>query len=683
MQHLKAIESLEAKVALIVEQTENRSAGLDALRQTGYTRFSPSKSLPELRQSIEEGYMVDWVLLAFNLNNCASIRSHIIEWRESKTQLPHITVLHPQNAMHLVPELFELGVISAIRTDFSEAVMVRHIRDFSKNLVSCRFDPIYLAASSLRATLKKLHAYSELLYLENCLNKNFLNKRANTLELAEALYLDGKYTEAYQKIDLAVYFDKELKQRVESLERRLDTATENQKLGFAARKGIKKAVIIDEKSETIKQIQDILQKTGVTEISSFDTAENYWLYSDKAQSPDLIVMEWKYKRGISGSQLIQRIRASGNSHTRIILHTATLNKVWASLLSEQRVDQFIPKPTTPKKLLMIIAWTMNQSVQPTEPKTIERGIAQKLDDGENGEATALSRILSTTSGVPPSRSFYVDALIAFAEGNTEKCLLLVEEAISLAKTPSAELLQLKAKAFYKEGSIAKAITIYESAKEITRDSIKQRCWLVEAYLLLGDFIKAKENLREAVDIDAHNQLVLLAQAKIALFVDDRKLLELLKAMNDKWVDLFCFVNSLAIESVHNSDNDRAIDYYLRGLAYLTETTHPIFAILNFNLALVLAKAKENKKALTYLERTIEFGESVALGPAKSLYRSLQKSNSEPEIYKFIIDQESKNHLSVISSLEDALTTKSGVSGIYEVYERDKYTQDLASWINKA
>ncbi len=627
MDKLRWIESLEAKVAVLETRPDARRSILAALRQNGYTRFAPCKSFEELKSYLRNGNSADWAVVSFTEENYHLVASEIENWHLEYS--PHFSLLYNHNVGKIVPTLFEYGVISATKTDYSTTQLANEFRSLIKAVVKCKYDQKYLAASSLRQVLKSISSHKELLHLERCLSQDFTDQRVNTLETAEALFLCKSYLEAFQMLDRAAYFSPKASERVGRMEKQFSEIYPTENLQFAERLGIKSVAIIQQETEIRQILEKICIKIGIETVESFPNADEFWRQGDKKKNLDFIISDWIFNEGISGSQLLQRIRSGHCKNSCIMLYTDPLPKEVGPLLNQMQISKVIYKPASVKKILMAIAWTIHQWVRPTEPKTLERKILQKLVQNEFTEAFLLRKKLETTDGVPPARQKYVDAMFSFVAKDYNSAILTLDEAILESDSPGVDLSILKGQALYRKGEIVNGVKEFEAAQNVTTDSVGLLCWLAEANIELGNFDKSLSYIKKSESIDSKNEWVILAKAKYNLFLDNSDELEKIKPQAQIWEDLFHYVNNLGVQAAHKNDLKQAIRTYQRGLAYLTNDDPPVFAFLNYNLSLALIRSKETTKAKIYLNRAIDYGNSSIYQKA---VRTLNSLNNVKDFY---------------------------------------------------
>lgn len=618
LRSIQKIFESSARVAVLEVTTQRRSIIINALRNRGFSRFSPVRTFDEIKEESAERSQIDFCIGVFDAE---SIRDAVdeVRWLYNCHDLVHmrISILCSRKDGVYIPLLFESGILSYHFVEWDIDAVVHQIRGLQNLIKKCRFDETYVSASYLRSILKKIKKFEELVNLEESFEKDFKDHRVNSLELAEAYFLTGRELDGIRMLDRGSYLHSSAKSRAKRMEEYF-TKDLNLSISFGERNSIYKALVVDSDQSYLDHMGYILRRMGVGTIEYARSGDEGWEKAIQISEPDLIVTEWYFDFGISGYTFIQRIRNAGMNRVPVVVLSKSLSKEYSQLFTDLNIFQIIVKPSDRKKMLLIIAWTITQSVRPTEPKTIERRILYHLHSSEYGDAFHLKRRLSGHPGASVSRLKYLEGVFSYIEKDYEKSEKLLDEAMKLSSSRSVDIMSLLGTVLWKLGQYDKALDILRTAADISPLNIDRICSVADLLLELGRVSESDDYLSRAKKIDVFNVRYITSMAKRALYFKNDDELSLLLDQLKVSDSVFGFLNNLAVSAIRNRDFELGIEYYQRSLSYINDRKSVVYAVIHYNLGLAFVKIGRPKASRVHLERAIENGHTRILSKARSL-----------------------------------------------------------------
>ena len=657
----------KTRIAILETHFKKREIILKSLRSNGFSLFSSAKTLADIH-NIKSSNEIDIGLCIMILSDDnkqhleASIRNL---YADPKYTAMRIFILYEKRLMVYLPKLFEAGVLACHKADWSIDSLTFKIKEFIIEIENCKFDEVYLSARYLRAVLDELENYRELVHLEESFARDFKEHKVNTLELAEAYFKAGRIKDSLRTLDRAIFFYPGIKKRAHSMEKRFLKGQLDFNFPFASRNNIKRVVVVDNDPHYLSLVSNVLGRMGVSTIDlAADSKKAEEIFTTKKE-PDLIITEWSFKEGLSGYNLLQRLRCRGMVKVPVVVLSDPLPKQYAQVFRDLSIFQVIVKPATEKQVLLILAWTMTQLVRPTEPKTLERRIISKLYDKEYSDAFLLKKRLNEHPASIPARCKYIDGYFSFAKLDYKNAIKHLHDSSVTSSEDNLDVIGLLGFVYQREGDYPKALLHLEKALKLSPDSVERCCMVADLYLATGEKKLAEKHLQKVKSLDKENPRYIQSLAKRAVFLDRKKDAERLLAKLQSQTAVFGFINNLAVRAVASKDFKAAIKYYYLCLSYMKPDSRRVFAILNYNLGLALVRDHRSSESIIYLKRAIKAGESPVLKRARALFQKVQKGEG---LESYSLPQNTDNSLELEEDYQNYDLSSIALSGVYKVLD---------------
>lgn len=571
-----------------------------ALRKLGFANFHSGKALAEMMSGGVLLADVDWLVLCTDEYHLPQALADITQvYSEKGNYRCEISLLYEAIPTGVLPQLFALGILSCHAVDFGKDGLGHLLNQFTKTGKACGWDRVAIAAHYLREVLKGLGDNQEVLAFERSLEAVFRDVKSPGFHLAQAYYQLGRLPEALRALDRGVFFNPNLKDEAKRWEQVFLHDHLDGSRSFADRFAVGRVLLAVNDPEYAKIVAEVLVKMGVKTIRE-TTAGAAALELVRAEDFDLLITGMAFSDAMAGEVFIQRCRAY-SPFTPMVLVADPLSERQGQLAKDLRIMAVINKPARPKQVLMGLAWSITQSLRPTEPKTLERRVVSRLLQGAYHEAMNLYKIFANHSATSAARRGYADGLFAMAKGNSERALALLEKAYSDSQGCHGDIIMLLARVCLSQGRQEQGLRLLKEAVAQSPANVARLCRLAAVLLDLRGPEVAKPWLAKAQAIDPdHPQVVELA-AKYCYAAGDQEGGAALLAQADHKEPILRFLNNTAAAMIAKNRYRDSAALVRRVLAETAPEQAFLGQVLRYNLALSLAYGGESDKACELLD----------------------------------------------------------------------------------
>ncbi len=665
---LAMLEDLSAEVALIDSRPNRRTEFAQALRTLGFRKLSAISTFSALFSDKAACYKIDWLILVVESEAFSRVIHNLVTLTELPGAAMAISVFLADTDPRVCPIFFELGAVSCHNVDFRSELLATELRQFLRTARLCRSDPVFTAAHGLRAILRKLKNYQELVNFETALSKAVRVNRPNLLELAEAHSLVGNIPFAICCVQKMVYFFPGTADRLKKFEATYLKHQLDRSLTFAERYQVQRVLFVHKEDEHSQLIRAILKRMGIGSVVHRADSNLAWQALSSEEPFDLIITDWTFLSAPSGVNWLQRLRAYSDS-VPILLMVDPIPDKRDKMINDLRITGVIHKPANPKQTLMAVAWGIAQAFQPTETRTLEHRILACLERGEFNEATCLKRRFMGLKSTSSDRKNFIDAWFALKNDNPQVALKILNS--SRGDVPALAAIDIKsllARCFEQIGDYSEAKAKYEQILAELPEHIGFVCRLTELLLLSGERDAAKRCFEKTSSLDPDNPRCREVLAKIAL--TDGDLATVIKILSDPFVrpSLLTYINERALRMAQDGKSENAVNI-LELLLQYAGPHKDLLPLIHYNMAVVLLRAGIAAQADNHLEQAKSFGTSPVY------QRSVHLSRELAEGAKATIDWRKQ----FMGHEEGIAPAPLGLKGIYAVADDNlRRSLDLAS-----
>jgi DNA-binding response OmpR family regulator len=616
-------ETKKAKVLVAHKSSSTRSCFQEVLRGLGFEAEGCDAPKDVLgRLEVEE---FDWVLLPLCKEEPVN-GMHVLEVlsREPSRQNVRVSLIAEEDDEKYFLLAYELGLMCTFPTGLSKDDLALEFQKVFDKLKENNFDPVLLSADLLRSILLQLSQFGNLVQLLEGLYKMYASNETILVWLAEACFLAEKREEGKRLV--AQLKAMEVAQWEELSTKYLGSAGE-----LLPDLGIRKVVIVDSDEAVQKSLSDLLRRCAVAEVQCF--SDGAVAFDSLAKSvPDLLIMEWKIP-GLSGLNLLQRIRHQNIHGLPIIIFSSLLKNSDKPILSEMSVANVFEKPFREKDVLAGLIWTIQQEKNPTQVRSLERKMYQHLLQGENKRALELRKQLEADGSYPSGARLYNHALFCFYAGKFEEaCLVLLKAGAGGAD--QFKVVSLLGKCYLKLRRFKDALLCMQRASTFSPKNVERMCAMAESHAELGQVEAAQNAVDQANALDAGAPVAKMAAGKLALLAGDSKKAALLLAGLNGLPFLVADMNNSAVAQIRGGDINRGIELYQKTLDALPAHENILRTRVIYNMSLAYARKNDLEKSKEVLDRVPENIVSPVMEKVKRFRRKLELAIRQDRLIDF-------------------------------------------------
>lgn len=530
---------------------------------------------------------------------------HLLKICSETPELKHvrISLMLEEREQYIIPVAFEHGALSIHMKPFTKDSLGEELKRLAANFEANKNHEPLVATTYLGDYLKRNNMHDPQLKLIKGMLDLFPGEPNLIMALATPQFHLGKKDEAKRTLTQAKILSPQLTDAADGLCKQL--FGEGEKLDADAAAGginvlgLKSVVIVDSDDTVCSGMEDILKKLGVPEVKRFIEGESAWSYIDSAAEPDLIIMEWRIPK-LSGPLLIQRIRAKNYTSVPIVILSSLLKADDMPLAREIGIATVINKPLLRELFLPALSYAVQQERMPSEHLTMERKIRLLLQGGKKEESDVLRAQFLANPGVPLAKKRLIEAEYAFACNNYTVARDAAIDALKLAGD-SVITLNILGKSFMYLKNPEAALKCFKKAQELSPNNIERLCSIAETETELGNPLAAEDALDHAKALDPDNKTVAEAEAKVALAKGDTSAAKKVMSQLENLSGLVAYMNNKAVAHAKCGFAEDAIQLYRKTMDSIPDDKPEIRTIVQYNLALGLARAGELDAAVKELE----------------------------------------------------------------------------------
>lgn len=617
----------------------------------------------------------DWIITfpdpdsRFNLFHL--LRLVVLDPEMAKTR---VSLIMTEDDKELLPLAFDMGLLSYHKKPFTKIALKAEIDTLLKALPADPNMHYEVATEYLRTFMNEREDFDGRVKLEKSLAAKFPKVTQYFLSLAEAQILAGKNDDARKTLGAAKHLGSNLSLGVKQLSDLVDPI-EGGEATVAESFGIKSALIVETDGAIVNQIQKIFETIGIKTLETSSNGKEALDWLLKNGEPSFALMEWKLPV-ISGPALVQRIRQANMIGLPIIVMSSQLKEKDRNLLKEIGVAAVVPKPFSNEEMISEIVNVFQVERFSSSALEMERKIRQMYASGQLDQAQAQYQEFKKLSGVPKGLNLLVEATVKYHSGAYAEARDLASDALK-EKGEAVVILNLLSKIFLKLGDKDSALKCLNRAQEFSSDNLERLVMMAETYAEKGDAGKAKEVIGDAKKVDASNELVIQAEAEVAITIGESQNAKSIIGQMDSAQGLIANMNNRAVLMVTNGDAKGAIDLYQNALASIPDHMATEKEILLYNSSLAYARLNKPSEAEKNLKLLLTLtSNKVTTEKAQSLLKRVEQAIQSKQSVKLNMSQDKKPpDLPSLSAKPVALHLRAGqmcLHGIFDATER--YTE---------
>ena len=599
-------------VLIISESNSNRMAVSSSMGSLSYNNLVKLSSVKEAVSYLSEN-RGDWIFIFLEKEAQPNL-FYLLEYLKRSAQPRFISLFLNPADYGLLPWAFADGLTSYHQPETTPLALNQVLTDLLNTWKAEEKNLARISAVYLRTCLEEIGQYEMLVQMERGLIRNNPGRPDLLTGLARACFLNGNPEEAEAALNQAVFLDKSLIRPAEQVRAAQGSGGRN----AVAKDGGGLAVIIEPDGAVANQVESLLQEMQF-ETMSFEDSLLAWEWLDAHDEPSLIIHEWRLP-GLSGIQLIQRIRNKGFRNVPLIVISSRIKKDEAPLLSEMSVDNIISKPITQDDFMLTVRWTVNQSNAPTEQKSQEQKIIALLEQKKTNQARTIHDRYLADPRLLPGRRSMIAAFFLYHDGRFDEARQELSRAMVDGGADSLISVNLLGRCLLKMGKPELAVRCFEKASVLSPHNMERLCMLADLQTANNDLERAKESIDTATKLDRFNER--LQSTRVGYELAKNNLEEAQRLMQEMGNprQIIISLNNSAIAMSKSGRIPQAISLYGRALQALPSKAKDLRCIIAYNSALANAREGDLDALIHNLRLAIEEEESPVNARARSLLK---------------------------------------------------------------
>lgn len=600
------MDHIEKKAADVLVVSRSRSARFEmraVVSKLGYSNVDTGESMTDARRflkSRDSGWIILPVFSTEKDHALSLLRTISSNFKLSRFR---VTLLVDNDERQVLPEAFELGLLSWIKLPFNADLFKSELEALLA--LSKRFssDSAFVSAACFRAYLSEIKDYSGILRLESCLLQLNPECERTYLNIARA-HLSLKHKER------ARFFFRQALAKDDSLNQEIeDFLSKSGSLGLEILDSLnfKTCLLVDSDEDVTATLKEVLEgEFQVTEVAVFKDGEQAWRHIADGWVPDLLITEWKLKK-LGGAELIQRIRNRKDGHFPIVIASSLVDKSDAAILREMYVAEVISKPLQKANIKNIINKVRTQETAPSEALSLEQKIIYALSKKDFSSARNYKDQYQILEARQPGRMEYLEAEFYFAMNRYKDALAKAVLSVKIMGRESLASLNLLGKCMLHMNDLAGAVKCFEKAQSLSPKNIARLCQIADVQSDLGDVENARSNLEKAKEMDGSSEVVKATEVKVSMTAGDSKQTKDLVEQLGSVKELVSQMNNRAVIYIRSNDFAKGEKIYLETLESLPDSEKELKAKVLYNLGLAKARQGELGKSKEWLSQASKLG----------------------------------------------------------------------------
>lgn len=634
----RRFKSKDIRIIVIDPLAQRRIVINEVLKELGFVHVTGFKNGKEALGYLE-AENVDWIIMSLMEQgeiNALQILKLITE--DNSLRHTRSSLLIDESEAYCLSMAYELGLMSHHVNANIRDVILAEFQNLLNEMVMNDFKTVLLSAQYLSKFLKQNKMHESLLKFQESLLDLYPGKSQVLGQLAEALFLNNRPTEAEAVLQQIQLIDATYSSQVTHLREQygvfddpelnfsLDGEAEVPSQTRLNTLGVRNCIIVDPDSTVVFFIEKNLRKAGVENILTFESGAKAWAWISSHPEPHVVIQEWRIP-DLPGPMLLQRLRQHGFIKTMVIVVSSLIKQQEIPLLREMGVADAIAKPFDPETFFASLIGVLQQDRYPTEQKSLENKIRILLKNNQLEEAERLNHELRSLSDTAPALINEIDAEFSFVRGEYQ---LAIEKATDALRSGgnSLLLLDLLGRALVKMGDFESALKAFQKAYQLSPLNVERICSLALAEAELGNYDVANQNLEMAKNLDHQAPIVKESECSISLLGQNFAKAKMLMGELDSITKILGYMNNRAVALARCSRFEDGITIYKDILAALPERHDSLALAVTYNLGLAYARYGDLTKALDILS-SIDLGRPHPLQlKVKSLIQRIQVALSK-------------------------------------------------------
>lgn len=612
----RTILSPEDKVMIVETNSSARSLLSEVIKELGYKNIEMMDSVKSALGFLEVE-RVGWVITPLQGDEPVTAL-HLIEIISkyevlSKTR---VSLLVDVSDVSVLSKAFELGLLSWHKRPFTKDTLVQEFGTLMERLKLNNFNDALTSAQYLSEYLKGQNGTRSLLSLYQKLYELYPERPEMLVKLAEAHFLNDEPDLGKKILGRAKLLD------VPGWQEAAKSFVKNDE-PITPDLDIKSCVIVDPDDAVQNKVTEILKKVTTGTIKCFSNGQEALEWCSQNPDVDIVLQEWRLP-GLSGPNLLQRLRGALPATLPIVVLSSLVTKQDLPLLSEMGVANIIEKPLREDEFINTLVQTLQQELAPTLPETIERKIHQFLMQNDRERADRLHYKVETDSSYPPGLKKYVGALFAFYDKKYVEAKTLLMDAIQKG-AEQVKAFNLLGRTLAQMKDLAGACKCLMRAQELSPKNIERLCEIASVQRDLEQDGAAGKTIEAAKQLDATNAQVAKEETKLAIKTGDVDRARELLTANNTPAAVISEMNNTAVAYITGAQFDRAKTLYEKTIEAIPEDNLALRSRVVYNLALAHARNGQLNEAKAVLERVPSDSKLPILGKVASLHKKINAS----------------------------------------------------------
>jgi tetratricopeptide (TPR) repeat protein len=613
------------KVIIIEPSGSTRTMMTEVVRGVGFGDVSGVASVKDAvgLMEVEE---INWIVAsvcADQPENSLSLLKLVCQRPELRTV--RMSLLVDENEEDLLPDAFELGLLSFHPKKSTKDSLVAELNDLMQAAEQVNWDSTLLSATFLRHHLMAVERYDELVEFERRLIKQYPGDIEILFNLVPPLSRQGMKDQAKSTLRQILLISPESEERVEQMSAEYlngETLRTRESEGVNAL-GLNNVVVVDSDDSARKAFEDLLKEIGVEHIHLFDNGIEAIDHIGSAESVDMVFMEWRIPK-LTGPLLIQRILSSKASSAPIIICSSLVEQEDQPFIREMGVSHMLDKPIDRKNVMQIILWTVQQQLAPTDKFMLEKKIRQALKERDDQKLSEFYDKYMGNEQINLGAKDLIEAEIAFSKARYPEAR---DRALSSIRHngDSLFILNLLGKILMNLQEFESALKCFEKAQQMAPHNLERLCRIAEVQSELGEEEKANEALELAEKADAGSQVLAETKAKVAINQGDMDTAKAIMGQLEAMENVVSYLNNQAVALAKCDMLEKSIEQYEKALLAISEDKPEVKAIIYYNTALAHLRGSDAEAAQRSLQDAVQIKGSRVEKKAKILLKKVEKA----------------------------------------------------------
>jgi CheY-like chemotaxis protein len=512
---------------------------------------------------------------------------------------PRFITLYQEGDIEKIPELFELGLIVAIKIPTTPKIMIETISEARVALLEGRCPEPVFVASQLFDVLKSMNRVGESVsFLESLTQKFPREPKAWHLYISSLLEA-GQRSDARKAAGRSVAFlgiDQSIKSLLTGYGIEFNL-TDNPSLSSF---NITKVLVVDGDDQLVNLLCEKLKCPDV-EVVGMSTAQECIEKIEKGFIPDLVVFDWRLPL-MPGLKLLQRFLASGLEGAHFVVLSGFFQAGDAAILTELGVHEILQKPLPLSEIVEGIFESLLKALKPETEHENVKSFRTLVAKGEFAEAEKLLNHFRAKGSVSAGNMEFLAGTLALKKGKNSDAANHFAKALPLLKDKVSCLHSL-GMALYKLQDFKTASRMFQKADEMSAFNVERLCQICECQLAMGENSNAETTLAKVKKLDSGNPNVQSTEALVSIATTGTTSQEQNANILKQRGMIATFNNKAIVMS--RGRNPAEAEKILRGVLNVVPKSHPEYPVVVYNLGVVLARQEkwdDSRKAMDLIQK---------------------------------------------------------------------------------